>query len=875
MEHTPYDGKRSTSQPYAQGLSRRTFVKGAAAAAAAVAATGAFSGCSGVPAAKELVESAPAEGQWVRTTCAPNCTGSCGMKAFVKDGEIKTIVQASDYPYEHYNPRGCLKGISINTLIHGPERMTAPLVRDENGQMVEADWETALSTAAAKLNDVMAKYGPESVGVIWQVPGTGHVQKGSLVRLCNMMGWSAIGGYELNGDLPMFWPETFGCQSEELESYCWEDSRLTWVFGSNVMVTRLPDSHFLNFSRENGGKVVTFDPNYSPTAEKSDVWVRLAPDSDTVFALAVAKILVDRDLFDHDFVTTFTDLPILINTATGKRILAGEVAGLSRDASIPEYREAYVAYDTAAARFVATNPLHLDDTPDLALEGTFQVPMADGSTVEAKPGFALLREVLEDYTLERAAADCNIPAEQIEQMALEAASVKPFSIIYGGSCFQWHHGDLKGRALSLLVALTGNIGALGAGISTYVGQYKTRFNTASWFMPEGAVKRSAPFHYAVNGRTETMSASFPEHGFKALVVGWGNPFEQHNVANWLRSARESGELECVICMDFQHTKTVDYSDVAFAAASWYEKTELVITPLHPWVQIMQKMVDPPGIAQPEIWIMKELAIHMDPALAAKWPEFDQDGAEQAAQDVLAMLLREGGDTINHITVDDLRAGPCKLAHANPGEKKIQFYEQIVGREPFPTVSRPNALDVTAKFVKSGRIEFYKDEDLFIQLGEQLPIHKPAFVDTECKEDPDALTKYPFVYLTRNSLYRVHATYSNSPFMLELQDNTPRVFLNPDDAVAKGLSEGDVVECYNSRGKISGELVVDPGLYPGQCVFEMGWWSRYTGEESYNTLIWPWINPTHEVYYTSSVWSPNMAWNECLCDVRLVEKGGRR
>ena len=24
------------------------------------------------------------------------------------------------------------------------------------------------------------------------------------------MGWSAIGGYELNGDLPMFWPETFG-----------------------------------------------------------------------------------------------------------------------------------------------------------------------------------------------------------------------------------------------------------------------------------------------------------------------------------------------------------------------------------------------------------------------------------------------------------------------------------------------------------------------------------------------------------------------------------------------------------------------------------------------------------------------------------------
>lgn len=795
------------------------------------------------------------------------------MKAFVHDGQIKMISQAADYPYERYNPRGCLKGVSINTMIHGPERLTAPLVRNEQtGELEEADWDTALDTAAQKLRDIAEKYGPDSIGVIWQVQGTGHVQKGALVRLTNMMGWSAIGGYELNGDLPMFWPETFGCQSEELESYEWEDSRYTMIFGSNPMVTRLPDSHFLNYSREAGGKVVCFDPNYSATAEKSTEWVRIKPDTDAAFALAAAKVIIDEGLFDESFCKNFTDLPLLIDTATGKRLVAAQVAGLSA-LDVPAYRETYVAWDAAAGVPVAVDPEHLGGTDGYALEGAFDVPLAGGGTVSAKTSFTLLRESLEAYDLESASAITDVPADTIQRIARECAAVKPMHIIFGGSAMQWHHGDLKGRACALLAALTGNVGQLGGGISTYVGQYKTRFSTASWFIPPRPKRASAPFHYAVNGRTDTMSASFPEAGFKALVVGWGNPFEQHNVANWLRSAKESGELECVICFEFQHTKTVDYSDVTFASASWYEKTELVITPLHPWVQIMQPMVDPPGIARPELWTCKELACRIDPSVADMWPEFEPEEAEAAAEEVLRTLLENGGETIDHITVEDLKAGPCKLAHSNPGEKKIPFWEQIHEGLPFPTVSRPNALDATAKFVKSGRIEFYKDEDRFLEMGEQLPCYKPAFEDTEYAADPEAREKYPFAYLTRNSLSRVHATYCNNPFMLELQNDTPKVFMNPDDAEKKGLSQGDVVEVFNSRGKVNGALIVDPGMYPGQVIFDMGWWSRYTGDESYNSLIFPWINPIHEIYYVSSVWSPNMAWNECVCDVRLLEAGG--
>lgn len=83
-------------------VTRRGFVKLASATALGVASAGAVN--MGIPASKALAESAPPEGMWVRTTCAPNCTGSCGMKAFVQDGQIKMISQAADYPYERYKP---------------------------------------------------------------------------------------------------------------------------------------------------------------------------------------------------------------------------------------------------------------------------------------------------------------------------------------------------------------------------------------------------------------------------------------------------------------------------------------------------------------------------------------------------------------------------------------------------------------------------------------------------------------------------------------------------------------------------------------------------------------------------------------------------
>lgn len=247
-------------------LSRRQFLQ-------ATAATGVLIGTVG---AAGFAKKASAEGEssspnlkTIRTTCSPNCTGACGMNAIVEDNEIKAIVQAADYPDPEYNPRGCLKGLSMMNLVYGPDRLQTPLIqkgKPGSDELQKSTWDETLDFTAQRLKEIAEKYGPESIGVAFQVGGTGYVHKGAVSRLATLAGWNIHHAYDQNGDLPMFWPMTFGVQSEELEPLEWLNSRYVAIFGSNIMATRLPDAHFLVEARNRGAKIAVFDPNYSPTA---------------------------------------------------------------------------------------------------------------------------------------------------------------------------------------------------------------------------------------------------------------------------------------------------------------------------------------------------------------------------------------------------------------------------------------------------------------------------------------------------------------------------------------------------------------------------------------------------------------------------------
>ncbi|MCL1791022.1 MAG: molybdopterin-dependent oxidoreductase [Peptococcaceae bacterium] len=858
-------------------LSRRAFLKvcGAAGAAAAVGGVTLATGQE-ANAAKTDISS---KMRIVRSVCSPNCTGACGMQATVVDNTIVTLAPAADYPDPEHNPRGCSKGASMTNLIYGPDRLKGPMLRKGKpgeDKFEEATWDEALNYAARELKRIMNQYGPESVGFFIQVAGTGYVHKGALIRLANLNGWSVQGGYDMNGDLPLHAPMTFGVQSEELESYQWPDSKYIMIFGSNILSTRTPDAQFLRQAQENGAKIIVFDPNFCATAAKADEWYAIKNSTDAAVALGLVKVLLDEKTYDADFVKTYTDLPILIRKDTNKRLLARDVVGVSEPANIPDYRECYVVCDTRY-NIIPVNPESLELPTNLIMEGDIPIPLTNGRTVICTPAFQLLKDTVASYTPEAVEKISGMPGADLVRIARDIANTKPFHVIYGASNYQWYHGDLKGRALALLPVLTGNLGIQGGGMSTLAGQYKVRFPLAAWWVPTEEIDGFKPpgnkayaFEYMVHGETDTMTCPRLKNGIKAWIMLCGNPFDQHNLNNKLRKQVEDGTLELVINLDFQKTTSSLYSHVLLPGVSWYEKTELTATPLHPYIQLMQRAISPVGECRPELWIFRELAKRLDPVQEKYFfPALD---AEMAAEEAIKLILeKDPSGIVKGITLDQLRHGPVKMKNNCPGGKKIPFYDQIQLRKPFPPQSFPEAIPRTAQFLKSGRIQFYRDEDAFIKVGEQLPVHKPPFEDTEYKLNSKAKTLYPYAYLTRNSIHRIHSTHSNNPVFRELQDDRAKVWMNIEDAEAKDLKNGDTVRVFNDRGEVLGTLVVEPGLQKGTVVFEQGWWSRYTGGTSYNTLIYPHINPTHEVFFVAQMWSPNTNWNEALCDVEKAVK----
>jgi DMSO reductase family type II enzyme molybdopterin subunit len=390
--------------------------------------------------------------------------GGCPWRVYVRDGKIMREEQAGDWtPIEagipDMNPMGCQKGASWSHCHYSPDRVTQPMKRvgaRGDGKFVPVSWDEALTDIANSILDAIEDQGPESILTpLTPEPGAAPARQFALA-----LGTPTTDG---NAEFQDFSPGlhvTFGLFNPTSSMDDWFLAELTLIWHANPVYTNIHWYHYLAESRYNGGEIVTIAPDYSPSAIHADYHVPVRIGTDAALALSMCKVIIDAGLYQKQFVQEQTDLPLLIRKDNG-RFLRGT------DLSDTEREDQFYWWDTGT-NTLASAPRHTLATTGLdpALDGSFKVMLKDGKTVEVEPGFVKLRRHLEDYEPEKAAAICELNADNIRDLARKVATRKT-KIFLGWNSGKYYHGDLMERSMALLLGLTGNWGKKGTGTRSW------------------------------------------------------------------------------------------------------------------------------------------------------------------------------------------------------------------------------------------------------------------------------------------------------------------------------------------------------------------------------------------------------------------------
>jgi anaerobic selenocysteine-containing dehydrogenase len=132
---------------------------------------------------------------------------------------------------------------------------------------------------------------------------------------------------------------------------------------------------------------------------------------------------------------------------------------------------------------------------------------------------------------------------------------------------------------------------------------------------------------------------------------------------------------------------------------------------------------------------------------------------------------------------------------------------------------------------------------------------------EAWSENELYAKYPFILMSARPRYRVHSQWHTTPLLREL-DPEPIIWINPKDAQAKGISDGDYVECVNDRGHAVGKAVYSEAMRQGVLVYPKSWQKSQHKAGCWSELT----NPDFDVF------GVNSNFMDVLCDIRVWDGG---
>jgi formate dehydrogenase major subunit len=476
-----------------------------------------------------------------------------------------------------------------------------------------------------------------------------------------------------------------------------------------------------------------------------------------------------------------------------------------------------------ASHFLQFNP----DTDVALLNAMIHTIIDEGLVNKAfirdrTSGYEALKANAKDFSPEKMAPICGIPAPTIREVARLFATSKASIILWGMGISQHVHGTDNARCLIALTLMTGQVGRPGTGLHPLRGQNNVQGASDSGLIPmmypdyqrvaaPEAKQRFEKFWGAEldpkPGLTvvEIMNAAY-DGKIRGMYIMGENPAMSDPDLAHARAAM--AKLEHLVVQDIFLTETAVLADVVLPATAWPEK-DGTVTNTDRMVQLGRKALDAPGDARPDLWIIQELARRMD----LQW---NYAGPKDVWNEMRGCMDSIRGITWERLERDSSVTYPCEN-EGDPGQP-------VVFQTHFPTATG------RGKFVPADLIH--------------------------ADERPDG--EYPMVLITGRQLEHWHTgAMTRRAGVLDAIEPEPVVSLHPLDLAAIMAHPGEVVTVESRRGRISLYARADAGTPRGAVFIPFAF-----QEAAANLLTNPALDPFGKI--------PEFKY----CAVR-VTKGGAR
>ena len=400
----------------------------------------------------------------------------------------------------------------------------------------------------------------------------------------------------------------------------------------------------------------------------------------------------------------------------------------------------------------------------------------------------LIEQRLPDYPLERVAEITGLAAADIEKLARLYASTQKSTIRAGHGLNRHQNSGQMGRAILILPSITGawreRCGGAGFGRVENSFDHYVREDFQRNDLGDRASKRLLNMVQVGRALADNIGVDDKplDPPVKCLFSYCADPANCVPNSNNMRKGLMRDDLYTVVHDTFW-TDSCDYADIVLPADTQLERADFLASYGYFHYAMNLPVIEPLGESVSNSELFRRLARRMG------FVETSDNAFTQTDEEIIRDVLF------------DPKRDPC-LEGTTYEEFKRNGW--MMGNFDSP---RRNVLK-NGWPTRDGKIQIYSHD--LKDLGQDpLPVYIP---EMEGQEDPKR-AQYPLQVLSSASHYFIGNSFQTVE-RLQAMQSRPTIEINPAEAQARGIADGDLCRLYNDRGETYGYALIIESLLGG-------------------------------------------------------------